>query len=593
MSRDYVYDLETYPNVFTCSAIHIETGTGYQFEYSYRRNDLPAMIQWLEWLRENNCRMVGFNNLGFDYPVIHFILSLHNPSVTDIYNKASSIIHSNDKFGHIIWDRDQYIPQIDLYKIHHFDNRAKSTSLKVLEFNMRSDNIEDLPYEPGKLLQPHEIDVLLKYNMHDVRETVKFYRHSLPSIRFREELTQKYNKNFLNHNDTKIGKDYFIMKLGRDICYDRNGPIQTPRNQIKLADIIFSYIRFEHPEFQRIHQWLMNQTITETKGVFKDLSCTIDGFTFDFGTGGIHGSVESEVVTNNLIDVDVASYYPNLAIVNNLYPEHLGQSFCTIYKDMYEQRKQYLKGTAENAMLKLALNGTYGDSNNQFSPFYDPAFTMSITINGQLLLCMLAEQLMKYGRLIQINTDGMTLQTDYDITPICLWWEQLTGLTLEQCDYNRMWIRDVNSYIAEYTNGKLKRKGAYEYNLEWHQNHSALVVRKAAEAVLVRGMSVDQAVKGHTDLMDFMLRTKIPRSSRLEWGGERVQNITRYYVATKGRLLVKVMPPLKNKTEERHIGINKGWDVQVCNNIKAFRPELINYDFYIREVDKLVKYAKI
>jgi hypothetical protein len=31
----------------------------------------------------------------------------------------------------------------------------------------------------------------------------------------------------------------------------------------------------------------------------------------------------------------------------------------------------------ESAMLKLALNGVYGDSNNVFSVFYDPLFTMT------------------------------------------------------------------------------------------------------------------------------------------------------------------------------------------------------------------------
>jgi len=45
-------------------------------------------------------------------------------------------------------------------------------------------------------------------------------------------------------------------------------------------------------------------------------------------------------------------------------------------------------------MLKLALNGTFGDSNNIYSVFYDPQFTMAITVNGQLMLCMLAERLM-------------------------------------------------------------------------------------------------------------------------------------------------------------------------------------------------------
>src|SRR5699024_7429724 len=136
---------------------------------------------------------------------------------------------------------------------------------------------------------------------------------------------------------------------------------------------------------------------------------------------------------------------------------------------VYQQRKGYAKGTAENAMLKLALNGVYGDSNNQYSPFYDPQYTMSITINGQLLLCMLAEALMQADavQMIQINTDGLTIRCPRNLQPwvqqVQAWWEKMTSLELEAAEYSRMFIRDVNNYVAEYTDGKLKRKGAYEY----------------------------------------------------------------------------------------------------------------------------------
>ena len=52
----------------------------------------------------------------------------------------------------------------------------------MLEFNMLSDNIEDLPFPVGKHLTHSEIDVLKKYNLHDVLETKKFYHHNIPAI---------------------------------------------------------------------------------------------------------------------------------------------------------------------------------------------------------------------------------------------------------------------------------------------------------------------------------------------------------------------------------------------------------------------------
>lgn len=653
-SGDIVYDIETYPNCITFYAIHSTTKQEWCFEFSEFKNETFLFIKFINRLSNLKCRMVGFNNYNFDYPVIHFWYKQHNwVTPKDIYDKAMSIINSYDeRFSHVIWDNDQLIPQIDLSKIHHFDNIARSTSLKVLEFNMRSYSVEGLPFKEGTKLSKDQIDKLIKYNRYDVLQTLKFYELSLDKIKFREELSQKYGKNFLNHNDTKIGKDYFVMKLEEEkpgSCYRQiNGKrqiVQTIRSFINIKDIILPYIKFDHPEFNRILGFFKTQSIKETKGTFENINCTINGFKFDFGTGGIHGSVEDKIIESNddyiIEDWDVASYYPNLAIVNQFYPEHLGKNFCRIYKDVYEQRKSYAKGTSENAMLKLALNGVYGDSNNKYSPFYDPQYTMSITINGQLLLCMLADQLIKNPQieLIQFNTDGYSIRYHKSqkewVHQVNKWWQDLTGLSLEYSEYSRMFIRDVNNYIAEYypecwstDKREVKRKGAYEYELDWHQNHSALVVPKAAEAYLLHGIDIQEFITNHNDIMDFMLRTKLPRNFILEWGGAPIQNVSRYYVSTDGDILEKVMPPAgpvgaykranglteyyyktilnevgnnwderihtKNKSiyEERRTQIHTGWTVQICNDIRDSSFTDINYDFYVKETEKLVRSFK-
>ena len=642
-SGDIIYDIETFPNCFTVGFLHVDTMQKWYFEISDRRDDAASLIRFIHLMNEQGCRTVGFNNIGFDYPVIHSICMAGGYArVEDIYNKAMDIIRSNNVFANVIWENDWLVEQLDLYKIHHFDNRVRSTSLKVLEFNMLMDSVEDLPFDVGISLTSEQMDVLASYMWHDIEATYLFYKESLEQIAFREVLTKQYGKNFMNHNDTKIGKDYFIMKLEeaeQGCCYKkidgRRQIMQTPREQIALGDVILPYIQFNHPEFQRIHTWFNKKVITETKGAIKDVNCIIDGFQFDFGTGGIHGSVDSQIVTSDeeyiIEDWDVASYYPNLAIVNRLHPEHLGELFCDIYQEMYNQRKSYAKGTAENAMLKLALNGTYGDSNSEFSPFYDPKFTMAITVNGQLSLCMLAEALMQCEQLnmIQINTDGLTIKYPREykewVHSVCQWWEKLTKLELENVEYSRMFIRDVNNYVAEGVNGKLKRKGTYEYDLGWHQNHSQKVVAKAAEAALVHGKDIREFIMNHDNHMDFMLRAKVPRSNVLEWGGEKVANIVRYYVSTDGDFLEKIMPaagPIgdykrankltdyyfnmikdevgdewderihtknKSKYEERRTGFHNGYTVMLCNNMQENSVVDINYEYYIKETQKLVE----
>jgi hypothetical protein len=47
--------------------------------------------------------------------------------------------------------------------------------------------------------------------------------------------------------------------------------------------------------------------------------------------------------------------------------EHLGEEFVNVYSDMKNDRTSFKKGTPENAMLKLALNGAYGKSLSEHS----------------------------------------------------------------------------------------------------------------------------------------------------------------------------------------------------------------------------------
>jgi len=634
MTQDYIYDIESYQNIATVAIKQAGAEHRWLFEISDRRNDIQALCAFMQTLRQWGSRMVGFNNIGFDYPVLHSILMRPDQATAaSIQATVSYIINKpfEDRFGHVVWDRDQIVPQLDLFKIHHFDNKSKFTSLKILEFNMRSESVEDLPYKPGSTLTSNEMDLLIKYNWHDVEQTEAFYWYSIDLIRFREELSAKYGRSFINHNDTKIGKDYFIMRLEEaspGACYDSSGgsrrPRQTVRQSIRLADVVLPYIRFQHPEFNRILQWFRNQTIedaTVIKGLFTDISCMVDGFQFDFGAGGLHGSVASQTVSSSdthvILDLDVASYYPNLAIANEFYPEHLGQLFCQIYKDVYEQRKSYKKGSPENAMLKLALNGVYGDSNNKYSVFLDTQYTMSITVNGQLLLCMLAEQLMLIPglQMIQANTDGLTVRiprtAHEQVKLVCKWWEGFTRLELEEAIYDRMFIRDCNSYTGLYESGKIKRKGPYRSvfiptggnmglgDLQWHQDHSALVIPLAVESALIHGESVRSYILNHDNIHDFMLRTKVPRSSRLVlhtgsslWpdGDEPMQNITRFYVSKSGGSLVKIMPPLARKPGvERRIGICVGWLVSQANQISTAVGSDIDFEYYIQEAEKLLK----
>lgn len=550
----WVYDLETYPNIFTACFINAESGEVRQYEISDRRNDRESLIEFVKWLGATRSKGVGFNNLGFDYPVIHALYRGEDP-----YQKAQMIIDAEKSWTHMVWDNEQIFPQIDLYKIHHFDNQAKRTSLKDLEIVMRSRTVQDLPFPPGTILTHEQMDELHEYNKKDVEETLKFLNHSIEAITFRDSLSAQYGKNFTNFSDTKIGAEIFIYELERqgiEVFYrdatGRRTPRQTWRSQIHGRDVILPYIKLERPEFNKILDFFKNVTITNTRSAFGKLEAEVDGVTYVFGTGGIHGAVPNSIYRSDdemVVEMrDVKSYYPNLSIRNGVYPEHLGSKFCEVYEQLYDRRVNTPKSDPINGALKLALNGTYGNSNNEYSPFYDPKFTMTITINGQLGLCMLVEQLIKVPNLkmINVNTDGVGFiyprkYRDH-IDKVCSWWENVTNLVLEREEFKSFFQRDVNNYIGVDENDKVVRKGAYDYKIGWHQNPSSLVVQKAVEAHFVHGIDVVSFILQHRDEYDFMIRAKVRRSDRLMFGDRETQRITRYFVANEGVEVRRIAP---------------------------------------------------
>lgn len=285
---DWSYDIETYQNCFTCTFQYADGSDPIVFEISDRKNETGDFLEFLRKLKKEEARLIGYNNLAFDYPVIHWILqkairakrSNKNLKLKakQIYDKAMTLINS-DGFAGRIPDNEIILPQVDLFKMNHFDNNAKRTSLKLLEFNMRSNNIEDLPFPVGIDLHGEEVDTLISYNKNDVKETLNFYYHCYDSLSFRQDLTAKYGFDCTNLNDTKIGEKFFMQRIEMTNPYAFYEPTgdgrrkmrQTPRSSIAVKDCIFPYIRFAQPEFKAVQEWLQRQIITETKGVFSDL----------------------------------------------------------------------------------------------------------------------------------------------------------------------------------------------------------------------------------------------------------------------------------------------------------------------------------
>lgn len=632
-NTDWAYDIESYLDFFCAVFVHIKTGQRNIFEISDRNNQTPELYNFIRALQSAQHRLFGYFNVQYDWPVVDNIIHTHERGyfVTgqSVNQFSRSIFVTESRWSHVVWPDQCIVPQGDLALIHHFDNVARATRLKELEVAMRSDNVVDLPFEPDQPTDSFMRDEIIKYCCHDVNETFKFYLHSLDQINFRDDLANKYPDlgDVLNYNDTKIGKKFFEMRLEQQgtSCYyypeggGKKRPRQTERDAIPVSEILSPLLFFSTSEFGSVYEWFKRLTVFgyNTNNAFKH-SVDVDGVTYDYGTGGIHASVSKTVAKEcdewEIWDWDVASYYPNIAIKGRLYPQHLSEAFCDIYEDMFNTRKTYPKGTAENAMYKLALNGVYGDSNNVYSPFYDPQYTMSVTINGQLFLSMLIEWLtypngVKNNNIevLQANTDGFTIKVRKKCVDwmknVCALWEGHTGFELESMQYSSMFIRDVNNYLAVSKGGYVKRKGAYmsETNhdkkntreLQWHQKQSMLVVAKAAEAFMVHGTHIEDFIFNHKVKWDFIKRIKVSRSHTLYCGDEVMQGVTRYVVTKNGNHLKKHMPPTPKmvragNNRDRVNSVEAGWRVTPVNDIKDFNWNDVNYLYYIEEAKKLV-----
>ena len=393
----WVYDVEIYRNFFSVCAVNITTDQVVSF---YMINDETLSDDAYKWLLEHNVG-IGYNNKDFDYPIIHEIILNYHKGIkvkaNRLYNLAQRLIDSNERR----YISNMFIKQVDLYKICHFDNAARRTSLKWLEFAMRMESIQELPYKHNTLIQREHIDDIIKYNLHDVKATLLFFNLVIDKVKFRDTMSSEYSIDFTNMNDVKIGVEIFAKELSdySGIPIAMLKKMSTPRPSIVLADCILDSIKFESDAFKVLLIWLKRQLITDTKGVFssikttdaeeimpyiceneyankggkfkltpvvkdgiiKKLAICNNGFQYDFGTGGLHGCIQPGTYRSDdeyiILDLDYSSYYPNLAIINGIRPEHLGESFATTYKSIYERRKTYPKSNPLNGALKLSLNG--------------------------------------------------------------------------------------------------------------------------------------------------------------------------------------------------------------------------------------------
>jgi hypothetical protein len=618
MKKTWIYDLEVFKEIFTATFIDKDSDETRVFVITKDRDDRK---EFFNFLANEVIALIGYNSLHYDSQIIEYFLKNRNSTTQQLRDYSDLIILSeNRRPDYPEWKLT--IPQLDLFKINHFDNKNRRTSLKWCEYGMDLENIEEIP-------DTLDLESVLYYNLNDVIATKKLYYLSKPLIETRKSLTKKYQLNMMNYSNTKIGSELLLHLYCLKTNKDKNlvKQLRTPRDIMYGKDIVFDYINFESYEFNQILKYFKNQIITSTKKSKDEdeLNIKYKNFEYVYGKGGIHGSLTNVCITsdeeNIIIDADVSSLYPNIAIANELFPEHLGKEFFEVYNDdivkvrIAEKKKKELGDKAVVDGFKESANATYGNSNQEHSWLYDPLYTMRTTINGQLIITMLCERLVNEIpklQMIQANTDGITVKFNKKYIDlyyqICNEWMILTKWELEYAEYSKMVIENVNNYLAVYTNGKTKCKGRFEFeNIPLHKNKSYSIIPRAIYNYFVKNIAIEDTIRNHKNIYDFCAGVKASSSpekgkskfvlyqvidGKLE--RKKLSKIVRYFVSKRGGYLIKEYAD--NTTAQVEAPIMKGnklikeWKVTYFNNYYELPIEEYNidYSYYISKAREII-----
>lgn len=464
-------------------------------------NDSGALKRYYK--AHKNQIWVGYNSRNYDTFIMKSILCDLNPKKTN-----DDIIIRGIKGWKIS-------PEFRKIQFYDFDIYRKNLgSLKTLEGFMGNDIREtEVDFNLNRKLTQKEMRQTIKYNIHDVEQTLEVFRRTKEEFESQVQLIETFDlrKDMISLTQAQLTAN--ILECER---VDERGD----EFDLKIVDTL------RIKKYKYAKEWFENPNNMDYK---KSFSMDVCGVPHQFGWGGLHGCPEEPLhAKGNIFHVDVTSYYPSIMIVYDFLTRN-----CTDkknYKKIYDIRVALKKAgkKKEQAPYKIVLNGTYGICKDQFSSAYDPRQANNVCINGQLMLLDLLEHLENYITLIQSNTDGLIIQVKdknniEKFKEICHEWEDRTGMGLGFDEIDEIWQKDVNNYVMVFSNGKLERKGAYVMELNDLSNDLP-IVNKAIVDYLTKDIMPEETIKNCQNLKDFQTIVKVSSNYRCGWHNNEYLN---------------------------------------------------------------------
>lgn len=310
---------------------------------------------------------------------------------------------------------------------------------------------------------------------------------------------------------------------------------------------------------------------------------------------------------------DVSSFYPSLMSVYKIAPAHINEGvFVKLITWLKETRvtakhstENYIDGIPKDVLaqvLKIVINSIYGKLGFERGDICDRLAVLKVTINGQLLLLKLCEELELNGiQVYSANTDGIVVKVykkDKELyDKIINDWQRDTKLSLDSEEYLYYITRDINNYVIKEINGKISYKGAlnpFMYAVDLQKGYSMPIVAQAVVNYFLDNKPVLETLYECKNILDFCLTQNVGRQFTVEYsiGGKNypMQQNVRFYVTNQGGILNKV-----NKNTLGKSNLCAGYQVAILNTLddKKIEYRNINYSFYYKEAIKIIDPIKL
>lgn len=520
------------------------------------------------------------------------------------------------------------------YKMYWVDLRYKGIDAKNL--NLLIDKWD-------RYILPEYIPDTMHYNENDVFIVCEMIRLYIDEVKLRYSISNNYGVNVLSSSRSDIANVLFTKFYSEfsGLHYKQWGKQKTERTAMAFKRVIIDDIKFKTPLLQDLLEDMKKVIVYSVSKDSFVREVTLGKLTYTIATGGLHsqdtprelrskpilneqsssyidskGNIIWDNLTDNsyiLVHFDISSFYPRVMVTRKVSPKHLNEAvfvkvvdYCMTTRIAAKHSKEaIIDGIPKELLaeaLKIVINSIYGKLGFEYGDLLDKLAVLKVTINGQLMIMMVCEDLELAGiEVASANTDGIVVKLykrdKAKFEAIVNDWKKATNLEADSEEYEMYINRDINNYLVKEFNGKMTYKGALHptmYANDLSKGYDMPVVASAVVNYFINNKPVLETLYDCRNILDFCKTQNVGKQFHVEFSKNGVstelQRNVRFYVANKGGSIYKVNNVAKNRSN-----LAAGKKVIVLNTLDDQPIEFrnVNYSYYYEEAMKIINPIKL